>query len=214
MIRHMTNNQRQLWNELHGASKVADYSASQTSFAEMAHEHIPPGSRILELGCGVGNDSAFFATNGHQVVATDFSETAIRECQEQRRCPGLAFSTLDISEKLPFDTGAFDVIYARLSLHYFTDAVTRTVFAELARVLRSGGRLCFMCKSTEDRLYGIGTLLEPDMYDENGHIRHFFSESYARELLGNDFTIELLDSTQEELYGKISGAVKVIAVRR
>ena len=70
-----------------------------------------------------------------------------------------------------------------------------------------------MCKSTEDRLYGQGTEIEQDMYDMDGHVRHFFSESYARKLLMGLFSIDSLQTGQEEMYGKVSGFVKVFATK-
>jgi hypothetical protein len=70
-----------------------------------------------------------------------------------------------------------------------------------------------MCKSTDDRLYGKGIELEPDMFDMDGHVRHFFSEAYARELLAPSFTVDALETGQEDMYGKISGFVKVIATK-
>lgn len=46
-----------------------------------------------------------------------------------------------------------------------------------------GGRLAFICKTTNDQFYGKGTHLEEDMFDNEGHIRHFFSEDYTRSSL-------------------------------
>ena len=110
-----------------------------------------------------------------------------------------------------FRDSEFDGVYARLSLHYFTDDVTKSIFREICRVLKPNGYLCFICKSTNDPLYGKGTEIEKDMFENNGHIRHFFSEDYAKSLLVNDFTIEKLESGDEKFYGKDSAFVKVIA---
>ena len=38
------------------------------------NSHIQPGSRILELNAGTGEDAVFFARQGHRVHATDISE--------------------------------------------------------------------------------------------------------------------------------------------
>lgn len=40
-----------------------------------------PKSRILVLGCGSGNDAAFFAKDGHWVTAVDFSPEAIQRAK-------------------------------------------------------------------------------------------------------------------------------------
>lgn len=205
--------QKQYWDEAHRNFALAAHSAEPTSFAKDANGVLKPHSEVLELGCGVGNDSIYFAQQGHTVMATDFSNVLIDENKAKYNHTGLTFAQQDISQPLEFNDGQFDAVYARLSLHYFTDEVTRHVFAELARVLKPGGKLCFMCKSTEDRLYGQGTELEQDMYDLEGHVRHFFSEPYARTLLANSFSIDSLQTGQEDMYGKVSGFVKVIATK-
>lgn len=205
--------QKQLWNDAHMQSALAAFSKTHTNFAEDCNQAIPAGANILELGCGDGNDSIYFAEQGHQVIATDFAEVTIDANKHRYNNPNLQFIQQDISAPLDFKDEQFDVVYARLSLHYFTDEVTGRVFDELARVLKAGGLLCFMCKSTEDRLYGKGDLIEQDMYELDGHVRHFFSEAYARKLLAKNFTVTSLQTGQEDMYGKVSGFVKVIATK-
>lgn len=124
----------------------------------------------------------------------------------------LHFTVQDISQSLTFDDASFDVIYARLSLHYFTDVVTKSVFNEIARILKPGGTLHFMCKSTDDGLRGQGDEIEADMYELNGHVRHFFSPPYARELLNAAALQEVSIVTgSDKLYDRLSVFVKVEA---
>lgn len=66
-----------LWDLLHEEGKVNHAPDKPTKFAEEVQNIAPPQSKILELGCGVGSDSFYFAQNGHQVLATDFSKVAI-----------------------------------------------------------------------------------------------------------------------------------------
>lgn len=114
---------------------------------------------------------------------------------------------------MPFAEDSFDVIYAHLSLHYLPDRETREVFRELRRVLRVGGILAFLCKSTNDPLFGKGTPIEPEMYDFDGHVRHFFSESYARACLDGLFNVIELSTGEEAFYQRDSAYIQVIAVR-
>lgn len=170
---------------------------------------------MLELGCGPAHDSAYFAGLGHTVCATDFSIAALDPARSiYAAAPGLSFCLLDTTAPLPFRDGAVDVVYARLSLHYFSDRVTRGVFRELHRVLGAGGLLCFMCKSTADPLFGRGRLIEPDMFEHNGHLRHFFSPAYATACLDPAFTVLELNESRGDAYGRDSAVVEVIAQAR
>jgi ubiquinone/menaquinone biosynthesis C-methylase UbiE len=204
--------QHQLWNNAHTKQWLHAHSQKQTAFAEEVNNTIPADSSILELGCGEGNDSAYFAQKGHKVLATDFSDVVIAQNQERWPNPNLQFTVHDTSTSLEYPDNSFDVAYARLSLHYFPDQDTRRIFAEIARVLKPGGYLCFMCKEVHDPIYGRGAEIEPHMFELEGHVRHFFSEVYTRELLaGAGLVEEALVTGQEQIYDRISAFIKVIA---
>ena len=48
-----------------------------SAFAQDSISHFPLDSQILELGCGNGRDSLFFARNGFRVFACDQSQQSI-----------------------------------------------------------------------------------------------------------------------------------------
>lgn len=150
--------------------------------------------------------------HGHTVLATDFAEPAIAEnLKAYAGIPNLEFRTLAIAAPLPFEDASFDVVYAHLSLHYFPDRETRDVLRDLSRILVPGGVLAFLCKSTDDPLYGKGDLIEPDMFDYAGHVRHFFSEGYARSCLSGLFSIEEISTGEDVFYRRDSAYIRIIA---
>ncbi|QQS39412.1 class I SAM-dependent methyltransferase [Candidatus Woesebacteria bacterium] len=205
------SNQQHHWDTLHKKGNIDHYSDKPTDFAREIIKFIDPNSKILELGCGAGNDSVALANAGHSVIATDFSGVAIAKNTERfRNVPNLIFTVADMNKRI-FFSDMFDVVYARLSLHYFTDKVTRRIIDDIHKLLKPNGYLCFICKSTRDPLYGIGTEIEKDMFEHRGHVRHFFSESYAGSLVSNNFRIEKIESGEEVFYGDKSAFVKVIA---
>lgn len=204
--------QQKIWDDSHTQRQLKGHSTTQTSFAEEIDVAIPAGSSVLELGCGEGNDSIYFAQQGHKIVATDFSPVIIESNAKNIVHQNLEFRVQDISKPFDYPDGSFDVIYARLSLHYFTDKDTRAIFTELGRVLKPGGLVCFMCKSVDDGLYGQGIEIEPDMFELHGHVRHFFSQAYARELLtDSEFEIVSMASGEDVLYTRESAFITVIA---
>lgn len=204
--------QKKLWNDAMTSEDVFKSTTKQTDFAEEVASIIPPHSKILDLGCGLGKDDAIFAQSGHTILATDFAELAIEKNKAQyKNVPNLSFEVLDLNRSFPFSDNAFDVVYARLSLHYFTDSMTREIFQEIHRVLKPSGYLCFLCKSTNDKLYGEGIQIEKDMYERNGHVRHFFSEVYAKTLLEKYFKIVKIESGDKMIYKRDSSFIKVIA---
>jgi SAM-dependent methyltransferase len=142
---------------------------------------------ILELGCGTGNDAARLAGEGYSVTAIDLSAEAIG--QAQVRFGSLArFLVADMTGRLPFADGSFDAVMSNVAMHMFPDAVTRTVFAQVGRLVRADGLFVFHVNSLEDRPLRARRLpareLEPHyVAEETGQTVHFFSEAYLRELL-------------------------------
>ncbi len=91
---------------------------------------VGPGSRLLDLGCGDGRHAREALRRGAFVVALD------REVPK-----GLAPASAVQGDglRLPFADGAFDRVIAAEVLEHVVD--DRAAMAELARVLRPGGRV-------------------------------------------------------------------------
>lgn len=63
-----------------------------SAFARRVHEHTPPGTAVLDLGCGVGTDALALAELGRTVCAVDFSRYAVATARAR-----LAGRPLDVS---------------------------------------------------------------------------------------------------------------------
>lgn len=84
----------------------------------------------------------------------------------------------------------------------------------MRRVLKNNGILAFLVKSVNDPLYGKGERLEKNMYELEGHIRHFFSTDYTKDILNEEFDINLINEGKDEFYGKKSSFIKVLARKK
>jgi SAM-dependent methyltransferase len=210
------SDQHRLWNAVYERGFPATGDPGPSSLARECAALLPGAASVLELGCGPGDDARYLASLGHTVLATDFSEAAIAAGRSRTdNPPNLLYELLDIAQPFPFRDHAFDAVYARLSLHYFPDRVIRAVFGEIHRVLTPGGLLCLLCKSEQDPLYGEGTQLKPDMFERNGHVRHFFSEAYCASCLSPGFTtIELSRSTATNTASPTHSSAFVKAIAR
>jgi len=91
--------------------------------------------RVLEVGCGPGDMAErIVRETGADLVALDISPRMV----ELARALGVDARVGDVQE-LPFDDGSFDCAVAAWMLYHVPD-VERGL-AELARVIRPGGRL-------------------------------------------------------------------------
>lgn len=71
------------------------------------------GGRLLDLGCGEGRDSVFFAANGFQVSAVDLADAGVRKAARLAEQAGVALADLRCADvrHAPIEQG-FDVIFS------------------------------------------------------------------------------------------------------
>jgi ubiquinone/menaquinone biosynthesis C-methylase UbiE len=98
---------------------------------------VEQGARLLDVGCGTGHWSRFFAGLGFEVVGIDVSLEMIAVARSAVE-DGCRFVVAD-AHKLPFADPAFDLVTAMVVLEFVGDA--ERVLAEMARCARSPGHL-------------------------------------------------------------------------
>lgn len=123
---------------------------------------IRPGSRVLDLAAGTGDQSVDIARRvGPEgfVLATDLSPACVALAEANVRAAGLPQVTTRVAdaEDLPLDSGAFDAVVCRLGLMLLPDP--GRALREAHRVLREGGIACSLVFSRPERNPCIVTLL-------------------------------------------------------
>ena len=99
---------------------------------------LPPGARLLDVGCGLGASARLAAAEfGLQVDAVDASAEVIERAANRGRSARVRWQTADLVA-LPFETETFDGVLAECVLSTTSRA---PALAELRRVLRPDGRL-------------------------------------------------------------------------
>lgn len=183
------------YNLAHKPSKYGNEGLDEDShrhfcdFANMAVAlALAPGARVLDVGCGSGWLSEYFARLGYEVKGIDISPSLIEMSRERvARVPygvdhetplRCAFEVQDI-EAGPL-AEKFDAIICYDSLHHFEDE--RAVFRHLAGMLDVGGQLFILegerppgCSASEEELR--------DVMREFGTLESPFDSDYLRSLL-------------------------------
>jgi SAM-dependent methyltransferase len=126
--------------------------ATETMF-DLAH--IGPGSRVLDVAAGAGEQSigaARRAGSGGRVLATDIAPALLERAAADARAAGLSnLETLELDGEA-LDTlaaGSFDAAISRVGLIYFPDQ--QRALAGMRRALRPGGRVSAVVYSTPER---------------------------------------------------------------
>jgi demethylmenaquinone methyltransferase/2-methoxy-6-polyprenyl-1,4-benzoquinol methylase len=101
------------------------------------------GDRVLDIAGGTGDLARAFARKvgaTGRVVHTDINEAMLRTGRDRLLDEGLSLpTTICDAEKLPFKDGSFDLVSVAFGLRNMTHK--EQALAEMARVLREGGRL-------------------------------------------------------------------------
>jgi SAM-dependent methyltransferase len=179
------------WEGKHRKYATQDWNERHNSLAGIAVEMLPADSRVLELGCGQGQDAVYIAEHGHYVLATDFSPYALSHFPAAADAVAVERMQLDAAATpYPLSSQSFDAVYAHLSVHYFPAQTTRAIFEEVGRVLRPPGLFFALFNSVRDPECGTGTPLEPSYWElSSGDRKRFFSCEEMPGLLGEGFRV-------------------------
>lgn len=103
---------------------------------------------IIDLGCGLGNNTLYLLEKGKEVLACDYSEVAIETIQKE--IPEAKTKLFDMTQKFPIEDNFTDVVIADLCIHYFTEEVTIFIISEIKRILKPNGVFLFRVNSVND----------------------------------------------------------------
>ena len=103
----------------------------------LAARELQGAQRVLDVGCGDGQVSRLAAKMGAQVVGIDPTWNCVSVAHQRG---GGVFARAGAAQ-LPFADGTFDAVVACLVFEHIRDV--DSAIAEVARVLRPGGRFCF-----------------------------------------------------------------------
>ncbi|MDB9514974.1 class I SAM-dependent methyltransferase [Kamptonema animale CS-326] len=100
------------------------------------------GKKLLDLGCGAGENSVYFAKKGALCVATDYSPGMVEVALKLAETNGVKIEGCTANAmELEFPDNTFDIVYASNLLHHLPEP--KMAIREMHRVLKPGGKACF-----------------------------------------------------------------------
>lgn len=130
-----TDTADQHWNDQWAAIEVGSKWLTPEADVIAWADGLTRGSRILDLGAGVGRHALWLASKGHVVTALDAAPEGLAEIDKV----GGVVTVEGRMDSLPFEDGAFDHIVSwNVIYHGDEDILLRTI-GQIRRVLRPGG---------------------------------------------------------------------------
>lgn len=123
---------------LHGMSISAERERATAAL------HLGGQQRVLDVACGPGNFTSFFAgqlAGDGFVIGLDSSKPMMERAARDNSCPRAVYMRGDALD-LPFNNYAFDVVSCFAALHLVSEPLR--LLHEMVRVLTPGGRIAVM----------------------------------------------------------------------
>jgi SAM-dependent methyltransferase len=114
--------------------------------------HLKPGTKVLDVACGTGNQSVPAARAGAQVIGLDIATNLLEQARKRTADENLKIEFVEgDAEKLPYEAARFDVVVSMFGAMFAPRP--EVVASELLRVCRPGG-LIAMGNWTPDGFVG------------------------------------------------------------
>jgi SAM-dependent methyltransferase len=192
----------EIWDKVYSSDETF-FGGDASDFAEMSYSDFKKlgVKKLLELGCGQGRDTIFFASNELDVHALDSSIIAVENLDKKLREKNISIHLkhFDARQGIPFSNNFFDAIYAHMFFNMrFTDEELKFLFIESNRVLKNNGMLYFSVRSDKDAQYNTGKKIDTNIYEINGFQIRFFTKSQIKFFLSDQFEIKNVVEDYEE----------------
>ena len=214
----LRKNNRKRWDSINEARKKgATFSRYPTEplVVFIAKNYYKAAKRneikILEIGCGGGNNLFFLAKEGFDAYGIDHSTHAIEAARDfLGKSNYEAKLSVACATKLPYENKFFDVVLESNAIHCNTATDIGKIFKEVHRVMKEGGQFYGILVSDLSAEYGAGVPLDSNTFDftsvqscrgtyDDFPIIHFFNKDELQDL-AKPFSLcelELLIATYE-----------------
>ena len=144
------------------------YSSLRESYPKIVAEAlVQPFNTVLDIGCGTGALLMMIheRKKGARLFGVDLSEEMIKVAQA--KLGNAADLAVSDSEKLPFESGSFDLVLCTFSFHHYPNPTV--VFKEMHRVLSPEGRIIMADPLAPIPVRQVLNMLVPSMNDGTVH---------------------------------------------
>jgi ubiquinone/menaquinone biosynthesis C-methylase UbiE len=141
------------WEEMYKGRPPWDIGRPQPVFVRLFRDGEIKQGRVLDVGCGSGENAMFLAENGCSVSGVDIAHRAIELAREKtaKRRLKVDFSVCDVlTLGSCFREGEFDTVIDSGLFHALADEERPVYVKQVYRVLKGDGAYFMMCFSDKE----------------------------------------------------------------
>ena len=181
-FRREQQSEQPFWEQSYRDPNAVAFSKGPTSDVAEYYSLIPPGSSILDVGCGEGRNAIFLAGLGHTAEGFDLSQAGVAKAQAIAAAQGLSIRFWEHDLAVFEFEKDYDVILSHGVLH-LAEKQARDAFIRRAQAHTAPGGLHFIgiftnrlpaapdMVSVTKSLFDVGEL--PAMYRDWEILHHF-----------------------------------------
>lgn len=186
---------KKYWTEYYAKNSKP---TTPSTFAQFILPKLKKGKKLIELGCGNGRDSIYFAKNSINVIAIDQVQDEIDYLNNNHKEENIHFICDDFTNLVNSGSDLItdsdvDYIYSRFTFHAINEIKEDSTLDWIEKKLNKKGYFFLEARSVKDPMYNQGKALSET---EN------FTDHYRR-FMDLDNIISKLESRNFEILFKI-----------
>lgn len=192
--------QRDIWNKRYDKNISLSDLTSEDIWIKKYDNYLVEkmDKTIIDLGCGSGINSYYLYDNGYNVIACDFSSSAIKIINKNN--DKITTMCFDMLKGIPVYNQNIGVVLASLSTHYFTLNETEALYKNIYDLLEKSGYFIFRVNSKKEYMYndkdGASEPVEENYYKcKDGVIKRYFDIPAILSLLKDFKVIDINESS-------------------
>ena len=161
-----------------------------------------PKGEVLDIGCGEGRHTIFFAENGYNAYGFDMELLAIRQAKKITKVKGIKNNThffIGDILSLPFSYNIFDIAIDYGCLHHIKKCDWKTYIENIRMVLKEDAFFVLSVFSTKFKHYEEEKRKRKWLI-HNNHYDHFFTKKDIRQLFKKAFNVLKIEEEKSGLH--------------
>lgn len=182
---------KEYWTEYYAKNSKP---TNASTFAEFILPKLGANKNLIELGCGNGRDSIYFAQNNLNVIAVDQVQEEVDYLNKHHKEENITFicddftnlanTSLDLIKETEFD-----YVYSRFTFHSINETKENRTLDWIEDKLSEGGCFLLEARSINDPMFKQGKSLSENENFTNHYRRYMDLDKIVDKLLSRKFEI-------------------------